>query len=161
MESQRGDGSRFSIALPAFVAAGGGNGESKAGVPPAVESNKSPHANILVVDDNEMNLKLITTVLSQLGYAVRAEKTGQEGVNAAFAGGFDLILMDIQLPDMSGIEAMKRIRATVQKRIPIVALTAYAMKGDEQQLKTEGFDDYISKPIEIKLIKNKLGNLLA
>ena len=83
-----------------------------------------------------------------------------EGISAALKGRFDLILMDIQLPDIDGVEAMKRIREGLEEKVPIVALTAYAMRGDEARFLAEGFDGYISKPIDIKNLQKTVEELL-
>ena len=73
---------------------------------------------------------------------------------------FDLILMDIQLPGIDGIETMKRLRQNLEKHIPILAVTAFAMKGDEEMYLNEGFDDYVSKPVNIDLLLQKVEDSL-
>jgi len=108
---------------------------------------------ILVVEDNDKNLKLIRDVLQFHGYATFEATTGEAGVALALEQPPSLILMDVQLPGIDGCEAMKRIKADARLRhIPIVALTAFAMKGDRERLLAEGFDGYIAKPIKIKEI---------
>ena len=153
VKSEKGAGSRFTILLPGIIT----DGRRKVRPVEGKISERKEHpkisGNILVVEDNEINLKLITSVLDRLGYAVHTEKLGREGVNAALEMKFDLILMDINLPDINGVEAMKRIKEKAKGRIPIIALTAYAMKGDSEKFKAEGFDGYISKPIEIKNVR--------
>ena len=88
-----------------------------------------------------------------LDYSLHTEKLGKDGVYAALQKHYDLILMDIQLPDISGVEAMKKIKEKAEENIPIIALTAYAMKGDEERLLSAGFDGYISKPVDIKQLR--------
>lgn len=75
---------------------------------------------------------------------------------AALEGEVDLVLMDIQLPDISGVEAMKQIKAKAKRRIPVIALTAFAIKGDEERYLQEGFDGYISKPVDIDVVRETI-----
>jgi two-component system cell cycle response regulator DivK len=110
-----------------------------------------PGQTILVVDDNATNVKLVRDVLQFKGYAPVVADTGESAVAAARAHLPALVLMDVQLPGMSGTEAMKILKAdAATKHIPIIALTALAMKGAEEGLLAEGFDGYISKPISLK-----------
>jgi len=110
-----------------------------------------PGQTILVVDDNATNVKLVRDVLQFKGYAPVVADTGESAVAAARAHLPALVLMDVQLPGMSGTEAMKILKADAATRhIPIIALTALAMKGAEEGLLAEGFDGYISKPISLK-----------
>ncbi len=104
---------------------------------------------ILVVDDTEVNLKLMEAVLKPAGYEVVTEALGEDSVKTAASGDIDLILMDISLPDISGTQAMKEIRKTPYGNKPIIAVTAHAMRGDREKFQEEGFDGYISKPIDI------------
>lgn len=106
---------------------------------------------ILIVEDNPRNLKLIRDVLQFLGYPTVEAETGEAGVALARERRPALILMDIQLPGMDGRAATKILKADVNTRhIPIIALTASAMKGDRERFLDDGFDGYISKPINIK-----------
>ena len=110
-------------------------------------------AHILIVEDNPKNLKLLRDVLQFKGYIISAAETGEAGVALARAEQPALILMDVQLPGMDGREAAQVLKADASTRhIPIIALTAFAMKGDRERLLAEGFDGYISKPIDIKEI---------
>ncbi len=104
---------------------------------------------ILVVDDTEINLRLMEAVLKPVGYDVIKVALGELSVSVAAEEDLDLILMDISLPDISGSEAMVRIRQTKYGEKPIIAVTAHAMRGDKEKFEDEGFDGYISKPIEI------------
>ena len=105
---------------------------------------------ILVVEDNEKNMKLFRDVLRAKGYAPIEATSGEEAVELAFDHVPDLILMDVQLPGIDGIEALGRIRADERTvSIPVVALTAQAMTGDRERFLDSGFDGYISKPVDV------------
>ena len=106
---------------------------------------------ILIVEDNENNMMLVRDVLELKGYNVLPATTGEEGVRLALENKPDLILMDIHLPDIDGVTALKRIRAdaTMQK-IPVLAVSASAMPEDRQKILASGFEDYITKPLNIK-----------
>jgi two-component system cell cycle response regulator DivK len=106
---------------------------------------------ILIVEDNERNLKLLNDVLELKGHRVLKAMTGEEGVRLASEPGLDLILMDIQLPDIDGITALKRIRSNEQTaKIPIVAVSASVMPEDQQRIVVSGFDAFVAKPINLK-----------
>ena len=104
---------------------------------------------VLVIEDNEINLYLMCTILQKLGYQVIEAQDGFTGVELAKNENPDLILMDIQLPRMDGYEATKKIRAIEEtKDIPIIAITSYAMVGDKEKILAAGCTAYIEKPIE-------------
>jgi two-component system, cell cycle response regulator DivK len=104
---------------------------------------------ILIVEDNDSNLYLIRFILEKFGYEVVAAKNGVTAVEMAVKERTDLIIMDIQLPDISGLEATKRIRMSEADRtVPIVALTSYAMVGDKEKALAAGCTGYIEKPID-------------
>jgi two-component system, cell cycle response regulator DivK len=106
---------------------------------------------ILIVEDNEKNLKLARDVLQFKGYRTLEAGTAAEAIDQAIAQRPQLILMDIQLPDMDGIAALRRLKAEPRTAaIPVVALTAFAMKGDRERFLGAGFDGYLVKPINIK-----------
>ena len=106
---------------------------------------------ILIVEDNEKNRKLERDVLQFHGYQTAEAETGEDGVRLAQASPPALILMDIQLPGISGIEALGLIRADSRTRgIPVIAVTASAMTQDRQKIMAAGFDGYQSKPINVK-----------
>jgi two-component system cell cycle response regulator DivK len=106
---------------------------------------------ILIVEDNEKNRKLVRDVLQFKGYQTAETETAEEGLHLASALRPALILMDIQLPGMNGIEALGRLRADAQTRdIPVVAVTASAMTHDRQKILAAGFDAYQSKPISVR-----------
>jgi len=105
---------------------------------------------ILVVEDNQKNMKLFRDVLTATGYQALEATTGESAVALATEHTPDLVLMDIQLPDINGIEALARLRADERTAsIPIVALTAQAMHGDRERFLAAGFDGYLSKPVDI------------
>ncbi len=160
VKSSKGVGSRFMIVLPGIIAGGNREAPKKDREIPTGLERSGSRGNILVIEDNEINIKLMTALLNRLGHTVHTEKLGREGVKAAITGRFDLVLMDIQLPDISGIEALKMIRKEGKHNIPIIALTASAMKGDKDRFKAEGFTGYLSKPIDIRNLQEALDNLL-
>jgi two-component system, cell cycle response regulator DivK len=106
---------------------------------------------ILVVEDNEKNMKLFRDVLAATGYRTLEATTGSEAVELASEHTPDLVLMDIQLPDLDGVQALHRLRANAgTARIPVLALTAQAMRGDRERFLAEGFDGYVSKPVNVR-----------
>ncbi|MBU6391131.1 MAG: response regulator [Planctomycetota bacterium] len=115
--------------------------------------------NVMVVEDNEKNRKLMRVVLKAKGYNVIEATTGEEALSLLKGNIPDIILMDIQLPGIDGITLVKQIKAdALTKDIPIIAVTAYAMKGDEQKILETGCNAYVSKPIntqELPLIIEK------
>lgn len=105
---------------------------------------------ILIVEDNELNMKLFNDLLQAHGYATLQVKDGRSVVEITRKNRPDLILMDIQLPEISGLEITKMLKADDDLRsIPVVAVTAFAMKGDEQKIRNGGCDGYIAKPISV------------
>jgi two-component system cell cycle response regulator DivK len=105
---------------------------------------------ILVVEDNELNMKLFHDLLEAQGYAVLQSRDGMEALKLARTHKPDLILMDIQLPEVSGLEVTKWLKDDEDLRaIPVIAVTAFAMKGDEEKIREGGCEAYISKPISV------------
>jgi CheY-like chemotaxis protein len=105
---------------------------------------------ILVVEDNERNMRLFRDVLRAAGHLTLEATTGEEAVGLATEHGPDLVLMDIQLPGIDGIEALGCLRANERTRAtPVLALTAQAMEGDRERFLAAGFDGYLSKPVNI------------
>lgn len=118
-------------------------------------------AKILVVDDDASNLKLAVTVLGQAGHEVRSASGGAEGVAAALAQPPDLVLMDVQMPGVDGLEALRRLRADPRTAaLKVVAFTALTMKGDAERLLAAGFDGYLEKPIRYKAFLASVAALL-
>ena len=112
----------------------------------------SPTPALLVVDDNELNLRLLNDMLLTRNYNVTLARSGEEALSAAQTTPFDLILMDVQMPNMSGTEAMQQLKQTPEWCAPVLAVTALAMQGDEVHLLDAGFDGYVSKPIAYKTL---------
>ncbi len=105
---------------------------------------------ILIVEDNELNMKLFHDLLEVHGYTTLQTKDGREALQLAREHRPDLILMDIQLPEVSGLEVTKWIKADDElKSIPVIAVTAFAMKGDEEKIRSGGCEAYIAKPISV------------
>ncbi|WP_018181261.1 response regulator [Kaistia granuli] len=105
---------------------------------------------VLVVEDNELNMKLFHDLLEAHGYNIIQTRNGLEALDLARKHRPDLILMDIQLPEVSGLEVTKWIKEDDELRvIPIIAVTAFAMKGDEERIRQGGCEAYLSKPISI------------
>jgi two-component system, cell cycle response regulator DivK len=105
---------------------------------------------ILVVEDNERNMKLFRDVLEASGYRTLEATTGGRAVELVIEHGPDLVLMDIQLPDIDGVEALDRLRADERTAsVPVLALTAQAMEGDRERFLAAGFDGYLAKPVNI------------
>jgi PAS domain S-box-containing protein len=108
---------------------------------------------ILVAEDNTVNQQLVTRILERRGHTVAVAAHGRQAVEAAALGSFDVVLMDVQMPEMDGFEATAAIRAqerTSGRHVPIVALTAHAMKGDEERCARAGMDAYLAKPLDPK-----------
>jgi two-component system, cell cycle response regulator DivK len=117
---------------------------------------------ILVVDDNAANLKLFTYLLGSPAHEVRTATDAREALEVLAAFRPDLILMDIQLPDIDGLELTRQLRKSPLTRdTTIVAVTAYAMKGDEERAHAAGVDGYISKPIEKEAFRRKVAEYLG
>ena len=157
--SQVGEGSRFTFQLPGRFT----------GKPPeadarfiAVEQSKTPKskASILVVEDNTSNQVLIKAILEMDDYRSDLAVDGEKAIEMVAEKEYDLILMDIQLPGIDGVDAMKKIREVSGAHLPIIVTTAFAMKGDVEKYLGAGFDDYISKPIDIVLLRQKIIDIL-
>ena len=105
---------------------------------------------ILVVEDNDKNVRLFRDVLQAAGYRTLEATTGGAAVELAVEQRPDVVLMDIQLPDIDGVETLRRLRADeLTASIPVLALTAQAMHGDRERFLAAGFDDYLSKPVDV------------
>jgi PAS domain S-box-containing protein len=145
--SKYGEGSEFICSLPFKKS----NGRQVTSHEEKTIKNEAKGVgyNILVVEDDKVNQKLAHRLLKRKGYGITIVNNGQEAVDIYEDGRFDLILMDIQMPIMDGLTATRHIREKAQERIPIIALTAYAIKGDKEKFLKKGMDDYISKPIDL------------
>ena len=117
---------------------------------------------ILVVEDNERNLKLLRDVLEYAGYDVRVARTGEDGVTLAVKEPPDLVLMDLQLPGIDGMEALRRLRESPRTAdIPVVAVTAQAMKQDRERALDAGFNGYVEKPISVRAFPDQVRRFLS
>ena len=119
---------------------------------------------ILIAEDNIINQRLAATLLEKRGYSVLSVSNGLEAIEALDGDiEFDLVLMDVQMPEMSGLEATRRIREMERvtgKRIPILAMTAYAMKGDREKCIDAGMDGYMSKPLNPAVLYDTVDKFL-
>lgn len=114
---------------------------------------------VLIAEDNEINQKIVSAYLSKKNYKYICVSNGKQAVEEFKTNNVDLVLMDIQMPEMNGIEATRRIREMEQsseKRVNIIAMTAYAMKNDIDVCRKAGMDDFITKPIDLELFYNKV-----
>ena len=117
---------------------------------------------ILIIEDNEKNRKLVRDVLQVKGYRTIETETAEEGLKLASEQPLALILMDIQLPGMDGITALKQLKAEAKtKSIPVIAVTASAMTYNRQTMMAEGFDGYQAKPISLKDFLGEIGRVLV
>ena len=161
VESEPGRGSEFTISLRFPV------GEAKAGqMIPVSKASDFTGKKLLVVEDNELNLEIASTLLEEAGFEVDTAGNGKiavEKVEASSAGRYDLILMDVQMPEMDGYEATRRIRALPDKKkaaIPIVAMTANAFEEDQKNALNAGMNGHIAKPLDIQKLFQVLSELL-
>jgi CheY-like chemotaxis protein len=116
---------------------------------------------VLVVDDSPENLKLILVILAASGYELTTASDAHEALRILSQRHTDLILLDLQLPGMDGLELTRQLKAQPQTRsIPIVAVTAYAMKGDENKAREAGCDGYIVKPLDKRLLRSVVKSYL-
>ncbi len=118
-------------------------------------------ARILVVEDNRDNRELVVKVLARKGYDVAEAETAEEALALAAADPPDLILMDLNLAGMSGFEATRRLKADPRlRRVPVVAVTAYAMVGDRERALEAGCDGYIPKPVDVRRLPEQVSRFL-
>ncbi|MGE4420985.1 MAG: PAS domain S-box protein [Pseudodesulfovibrio sp.] len=170
VESVVGQGSSFYVSIPIEVH--GKHDESGASEPgsiagPHIRREHGDRMSILLVEDEACNSFAFSRLLSKEGYEVQTAANGKEALDAMRASRYDLVLMDIQMPVMDGIEATQAIRSGAagddNRTIPIIAMTAYAMEGDEQRFLNEGMDGYIEKPVRfsrlLELIAEKTKDL--
>ncbi|MGL4496579.1 MAG: response regulator [Beijerinckiaceae bacterium] len=117
---------------------------------------------VLIVEDNELNMKLFNDLLEAHGYQTVKTSNGVEAVELARARKPDLILMDIQLPEVSGLDVTRWLKADPElAHIPVIAVTAFAMKGDEERIREGGCEAYLSKPISVSKFLETVRNFLS
>lgn len=125
-------------------------GKAQSGTPPTGDKPPRPVKTVLIVEDNELNMKLFNDLLEAHGYRTVQTRNGMDALPLARKHRPNLILMDIQLPEVSGLDVTKWLKEDdTLKDIPVVAVTAFAMKGDEQRIRDGGCEAYISKPIAV------------
>ena len=163
VESEEGGGSTFTVASPFTI---------NDAIDQCHDSRRSdgmsvhwngPALAILVVDDLEVNLMFASRILEKVGHTVVTAHNGQEALDAWGEGRFDLILMDIQMPVMNGIQATRVIREREERsggRVPIIALTAHALQGERENILSQGVDGYLAKPIQISVLFDELRRCL-
>ena len=156
VESKQGEGSRFSFTLPWVDVAGGAFAKilpQKTETAEEVEEKRKKK--ILIVEDTDSIIMLLSEYLRYKGYQIIVARNGMEGVELASKEKPDLILMDVMMPVMNGVEATEKIRAEKDLRdIPIIALTALAMAGDKERCLKAGMNDYLSKPVQMKELED-------
>jgi two-component system, cell cycle response regulator DivK len=117
---------------------------------------------VLVVEDNDKNMKLFRDILQAKGYRTLEASSGEEALALATGNVPALVLMDIQLPDIDGVEALRRLREDERTaQIPVLALTAQAMEGDRERFLEAGFDGYLSKPVDVAEFVETVGRYCA
>ena len=117
---------------------------------------------VLIVEDNPMNMELATDLLEMAGYEILTSDTAAAALQLAKERVPDVVLMDVALPDMDGLDATRRLKEDPELcRIPVIALTAHAMSGDEERAREAGCDGYITKPIDTKAFAKYVGEILA
>jgi len=123
----------------------------RVGISGAREGSGEMAKTVMIVEDNELNMKLFHDLLEAHGYSTVGTRSGNEALDLARQHHPDLILMDIQLPEVSGLEVTKWLKGDPDlQRIPVVAVTAFAMKGDEERIREGGCETYLSKPISVR-----------
>ena len=153
-------GSEFIITIALELRAEKGAPARSVETKPTNPKPQTPHGKILIVDDAEDNRTLIQLYLERLGFDSDSASTGRQAVGLALHNPYDLILMDVQMPEMDGFEAVSELRSQNYAG-PIVALTAHTMKGDRERCLEGGFDDYLGKPIDRELLKKSLNKFTS
>jgi CheY-like chemotaxis protein/anti-sigma regulatory factor (Ser/Thr protein kinase) len=148
-ESREGQGTVFWFRVPLMTASRLPLDDESIVPEPVPDLGEHPSLRILVAEDNAVNQRVAQGILSRLGHSVEIAKDGEEAVRKLVAAEFDLVLMDMQMPVVDGLEGTRRIRALAgpKSRIPVIAMTANAMSGDRQICLDAGMDDYVTKPV--------------
>lgn len=161
VRSEEGRGSAFTFTLPLLPVEAGYEKAPEA----AVEATVLPPLHILLAEDNPVNQIFISELLEQQGHTVITAHTGRRAVKALKEREVDVVLMDIQMPEMDGIEATRIIRqsgnGTAKRDVPIIALTAHALKGDRERFLKAGMNDYLSKPVGLEELTASLAKVLG
>ena len=161
VESRQGVGTRFDIAIPCRLS------EPATLQPPApsLENHGPPGTRVLVVEDDAVNRMATVIMLKKMGFAAEAVEDGDRVLETLAGKPFDVVLMDIQMPRVSGDEATRRIRQGahpgVDATIPVIALTAHAMDGDRERYLNSGMDDYLSKPVDVAALRDAVLRAVA
>ncbi|WP_374480396.1 ATP-binding protein [Zoogloea sp.] len=170
VDSTPGQGSTFHFTLPCHSSAA--STDAQTGTEPPASPPAAPHeeaalagARVLLVEDNPVNQRLAQVLLQKRGYAVSLAENGADAVDMVGTGRFDVILMDMQMPVLDGLEATRQIRSMEQTagqpRVPIIAMTANAMNGDRERCLDAGMDDYLTKPIKAQELYERIEGMLA
>jgi two-component system, sensor histidine kinase len=164
VQSELGKGTTFTVTLKCEADTAAAATREAHGVPqaPAVPESSGGAARILVVEDNQVNQKVVTAVLRKRGFSIELANDGQEALNKlAKSAAFDLVLMDVQMPVLDGLEATRLIRKEQRwQKLPIVAMTAHAMNGDKERCLEAGMNGYISKPVHPSLLLSTVDEFL-
>jgi two-component system cell cycle response regulator DivK len=129
---------------------------------PETAPESAPRKRILIVEDNPLNLKLLNDLLAAHGYETLSTGDGLEAIHLARANRPDLILIDLQLPDVSGLEVTRWLKEDDRtKHIPVIAVTAFAMSGDERRALDSGCDGYVTKPIMVRDFLRMVASILS
>ena len=115
---------------------------------------------ILVVEDDPLNNNLICTFMRRAGHEAEGVHGGRDALRRFHEDAFDLVLMDVQMPEMSGTDVM-RVMKTAKEDVPVIAVTAYALQGDRESLLAEGFDEYVPKPIDVARLTSVVAEQIA
>jgi two-component system CheB/CheR fusion protein len=153
--SREGEGASFFFSLPLRRVQRGDEDV----IPSGMGQFREPHMNVLLVEDNKVNRIYAQHLLRQRGHSVVCAASGREVLDILARKRPDCILMDIQMPEMDGLETTRRIRESVSRDIPIIALTAHAMQGDRERFLAAGMTDYLSKPLEAGALWDALGRV--
>jgi CheY-like chemotaxis protein len=162
-ESSVGVGSTFRLVLP-FVVVSQTTAPSAPAARSPAEMWDGPTLRILFAEDNRTNTFFGVSLLTLMGHQVTAVENGREALAAMERGTFDLVLMDVQMPVMNGDEALAVIRERIPESgrpIPVIAVTAYAMKGEEERLLAAGFDGYVAKPLELRKLTDAMKRAIS
>jgi CheY-like chemotaxis protein len=160
-ESELGKGSTFHLKLPLAVASAAA--PARPAKPPPEPAEPTRGLKMLAVDDNAVNLLVLDQLLSSQGHAVAKATGGFEALDAAAAEAFDLILLDIQMPEITGVEVLRRLRAAEgpNRAVPVVALTADVTSGGRERYLEIGFTEHASKPIQIEELMEAIARAMA